>query len=387
MSLGRSGQTCLVHKQTGTAQYSQQSTLTDPLHHACSTNKEKTTKEASRTASVSEQGETTLTDIIHEETWLHFSICACHLHQSSRNSIGHGGRYNMVVTASTSQHPASKRLSWDESFCPQSCEHHAPILRCLHHRRSAIFPTLWVSGSNNSAQCSSNPETLQFPHWGMSNPSFLPICPELLVAHVLSSCLPRFPAYPACSSRWDQACSTVEPTLSAPPSVLLYALAQDVVWWPWRCCCHSKLRCWTFVLSGAPASEARASCQYSSRRWAPCLWVSSPVCIQRHMDDVVQLPHQWEIQYTSVTSFEVTRDSLQFCLWGCGRSSCLSHDFLRAEGNVEALLCHVLTYSSTESELSMFLCIQFLRRIVALLSRSGDSRTIAPLPCWGWLAT
>ena len=56
MSLEHSGQTCLVHKQTGTAHYAQQSTLTDPLHHAYSTNKEKTTKEDSRTASVSEQG-------------------------------------------------------------------------------------------------------------------------------------------------------------------------------------------------------------------------------------------------------------------------------------------------------------------------------------------
>ena len=67
MSLEHSGQTCLVHKQTGTTHYAQQSTLTDPPHQSCSTNKEKTTKEDSRMASVSEQGETTLTDIIHEE--------------------------------------------------------------------------------------------------------------------------------------------------------------------------------------------------------------------------------------------------------------------------------------------------------------------------------
>ena len=65
MSLEHSGQTCLVHKQTGTAHYAQQSILT---HHVCSTKQGKTTKEDSRTASVSEQGETTLTDIIHEET-------------------------------------------------------------------------------------------------------------------------------------------------------------------------------------------------------------------------------------------------------------------------------------------------------------------------------
>ena len=55
-----------LNTETRTAHHAQQSTLTDPLQHACSSNKEETTKEDSRTASVSEQGETTLTDIIHE---------------------------------------------------------------------------------------------------------------------------------------------------------------------------------------------------------------------------------------------------------------------------------------------------------------------------------
>ena len=41
------------------------------------------------------------------------------------------------------------------------------------------------------------PETLQFLHQGMSNSSFLPTCPELLVARVLSAGLQRSPAYPA----------------------------------------------------------------------------------------------------------------------------------------------------------------------------------------------
>ena len=81
------------------------------------------------------------------------------------------------------------------------------------------------------------------------------------------------------------------------------------------------------------------------------------------MDDVVQLSHPREIQYTSLTSSEVTRDSLQFGLWGCGRSCRLSHDFLRTEGNVEALFCHFLTHSSTWSELSMFLRIQLSSQI------------------------
>ena len=112
-------------------------------------------------------------------------------------------------------------------------------------------------------------------------------------------------------------------------------------------------RCFTYVASlqlcHRPMSncEARTDCQHSTRRGAPCLWVSSPVCIHGHMDDVVQLSHPREIQYTSLTSFEVTRDSIQFCLCSCGRSCCLSHDFLRTEGNVEALFCQKLTDSST----------------------------------------
>ena len=167
----------------------------------------KNNNEDLRTASVSEQVETTSTDTIHEKTGLNFLICACHPHTVSHfnYSTNHGGRYNIVVMASTSQHPALKRLSWDESFCPQSCEYHAPILHCLHNRKSALFPSLCVSGSNNSAQCSSNPKTLHFLQQWMSNTSFRPICRELLMAHVLWSSLPRFPAYSACSSRWDQA--------------------------------------------------------------------------------------------------------------------------------------------------------------------------------------
>ena len=121
--------------------------------------------------------------------------------QSSHHSTGHGGRYNVVVTASTSQHLASKRLTCDESFCPQSCEHHASILRCLHHRRSAIVQLLRASDSSDSDQCSSTPETLQFLHLRMTNPSFLPTCPELLVARVLSASLQHSQRYSICSSR------------------------------------------------------------------------------------------------------------------------------------------------------------------------------------------
>ena len=55
------------------------------------------------------------------------------------------------------------------------------------------------------------------------------------------------------------------------------------------------------------------------------------ICIQSHMDDVVQLPKPSEVQYTFLTAFEISCDSLQFCLWGRRRSCCISHDFARTE--------------------------------------------------------
>ena len=48
---------------------------------------EKQQKEDSRKASVSVQEDTTSTDIDHEETWLHFSICACHPHAVSQSIV------------------------------------------------------------------------------------------------------------------------------------------------------------------------------------------------------------------------------------------------------------------------------------------------------------
>ena len=44
-------------------------------------------------------------------------------------------------------------------------------------------------------------------------------------------------------------------------------------------------------------------------------------------DDVVLLLHPWEIEYTSLTSFEVTRDSLQFRLESCGRGRSVALSF------------------------------------------------------------
>ena len=214
----------------------------------------------------------------------------------------------------------------------------------------------------------------------------------------------------------DQACSTVEPTLSAPPSVFCSTpWTQDVVWWPWRCCCPSKLRFWTFVLSDAPANvshtelqcnpswspwpltqlmnsdtvacvtdqwrnvNARANCQYSSRRWAPCLWV--------FQSSLHPPSHGWRRpaflpKGNSTHIAGVPRGNARFAstlslrLWSVQLPLSWFPSCWKAMS--EALLCHVLTGSSTGLELSMFLCIQLLRRIVALLSlRSRSSHRFA----------
>ena len=61
-------------------------------------------------------------------------------------------------------------------------------------------------------------------------------------------------------------------------------------------------------------SEARTDCQHTSTRGAPCLRISSPICIHSNMDDVVQLPNPREVQDTPLTAFVISCDSLQFCL-------------------------------------------------------------------------
>ena len=58
-------------------------------------------------------------------------------------------------------------------------------------------------------------------------------------------------------------------------------------------------------------------------------------------------PAQKEIQYTSLTSSEVMRNSLQFCLLRLWSVLLPLSFFLCTEGNVEALFCHLLTDSST----------------------------------------
>ena len=184
MSLEHSGQTCFVHHQTGTAHHAQQTDLTNRLHLTCSTNREKNNKRKTRGRHPSANRKKQLPQISVMRKLVRV-IPSLFPNQSSHDSMGHGGRCDMVITASTSQHTL-KNGRREMSRCPQSCEHHAPILRCLHHRRSVIFQLLRASDSSNSDQCSSTPETLQFLQQGMSNPSFLPTCPELLVARFVS---------------------------------------------------------------------------------------------------------------------------------------------------------------------------------------------------------
>ena len=62
-------------RQTRTAHYAQQSTLTDPLHQACGTNKRKNNQDA---ATRQQPERTTSSTWANTQTWLHFSICACH---------------------------------------------------------------------------------------------------------------------------------------------------------------------------------------------------------------------------------------------------------------------------------------------------------------------
>ena len=49
----------------------------------------------------------------------------------------------------------------------------------------------------------------------------------------------------------------------------LCALVQAVAWWLWRCCCPSRLKFWTVVQSGVPASVSRTTlpCNLSSWPW------------------------------------------------------------------------------------------------------------------------
>ena len=115
---------------------------------------------------------TTSSTWAHRQTWLHFSIsCVSSQHSPntvtrlSHNSIGHGVvGVNMVVTGCSSQHTAWKRLSWDETFCPRSCEHHPLTIRSPHRRTRTVSQLLPISDPNYSDWSSCTLETFEFLH-------------------------------------------------------------------------------------------------------------------------------------------------------------------------------------------------------------------------------
>ena len=114
-------------KQTGIAQ---QPKLTSRLHFTCGTDKEKNNTDAAT------RQQTLIT--LHD-----FCVSSQHSPNTvtslSHNSIGHGVvGVNMVVLGYSSQHPASKRLSRGETFCPRSWEHHPPTIRSLHRRSPVV---------------------------------------------------------------------------------------------------------------------------------------------------------------------------------------------------------------------------------------------------------
>ena len=127
------------------------------------------------------------------------------------------------------------------------------------------------------------------------------------------------------------------------------------LWWSWgkrySCLCHRPVS----------NSEARTDCQHTSTRGAPCLRVSSPICIHSHMDDVVYLPNPREVQYTPLTAFEMSCDSLFNCVFEAvvGPAASLMISF-ELKAMSKTWFCHVLTDSSTWSEFSMFLRVQLV---------------------------
>ena len=119
MSLEHSRQTCLVHQQTGTAHHAQQTDLTNRLHLTCSTNREKNNKGKTRGRHPSanrkrQPQQTSVMGKLDYTSRFVRVIPTLSPNQSSHNSIGHSGRYYMVLTASTSQQQT--RISLCTSF-------------------------------------------------------------------------------------------------------------------------------------------------------------------------------------------------------------------------------------------------------------------------------
>ena len=97
-----------MHQQTRTAHHAQQTELTNRLHQTCSTHREKNNKEKTRGRDPSankkrQPQQTSVMKKLDYTSRFMRVIPTLSPNQSSHNSIGHGGRYNMVVTASTTQ--------------------------------------------------------------------------------------------------------------------------------------------------------------------------------------------------------------------------------------------------------------------------------------------
>ena len=95
-------------KQGGTAHHAQQTDLTNRLHLTCSTNREKNNKGKTRGRhpSANRKRQPQQTSVMRKLDYTSRFVRVIPTlspNQSSHNSKGHGGRYNMVVTASTSQ--------------------------------------------------------------------------------------------------------------------------------------------------------------------------------------------------------------------------------------------------------------------------------------------
>ena len=109
--------TCIVHKQTnGDCASRTTTTLTDPLHQACSTNREKNNKDAATRQQARRNNLVNVSQETDSITTLELCVSCQHSPNTvvrlSQNPTGDGVvAVNKVVIGCSSQHPASKRLS------------------------------------------------------------------------------------------------------------------------------------------------------------------------------------------------------------------------------------------------------------------------------------
>ena len=152
---------------------------------------------------------------------------------------------------------------------------------------------------------------------------------------------------------------------------LLCTLVQDAQWWPWRCCCLSKIQFWVVSQSDTLTDVSHTTLQ--------CNLLSSPVPLMK-LRKAIQLPesqtsveqwstdrlpthlHSWSTLssglqpnlhplshgwrrlpsqpkgssiHTSDGLWDIVWFPLQLCLWGCFWSCCISHNFFRTKSNVK----------------------------------------------------